>query len=326
MEAAAAHLLNFSQPFDCSLLDQIVMIAMDGSHPQRGAANEFLVGMKDHPDMWRRALDILETSKQVQAKFFGLQVLGEAINTHWKVIPAEQREGIRAYVVEKIIALSSSYEKMKAEHVFLSKLNLVLVQILKQDWPHNWPTFISDLVGASKTSESLCENNMRLLQLLSEEVFDYSKDSLTTAKIRTLKGSLNEEFAQIFNLCEFILGVAQTPSLVLSTLQTLQRFLTWIPLAYIFESNLIVGLITKFMPVAAYRCVFCRCDIVVLLLFCCCCVVVFYGWLCFFVLRLQPTLSSCSLPTNPLTLTSPNPLLHYYPYPNPFLGPPPSTA
>ena len=253
MEAAAAHLLNFSQPFDCSLLDQIVLIAMDGSHPQRGAANEFLVRMKDHPDMWRRADAILEVSKQVQTKFFGLQVLGEAISTHWKVIPADQREGIRGYVVGKVIALSSSDDVMKANMVFLSKLNLVLVQILKQDWPHNWPTFISDLVGASKTSESLCENNMKVLQLLSEEVFDYSRDSMTTAKIRTMKESLNEEFSQIFQLCEFILEASSKPSLVLCTLQTLQRFLTWIPLAYIFESNLIAGLISKFMPVAAYR-------------------------------------------------------------------------
>ena len=50
MEAAAAHLLNTSQPFDCNLLDQIVLIAMDGSHPQRSAANEFLVRMKEHPE------------------------------------------------------------------------------------------------------------------------------------------------------------------------------------------------------------------------------------------------------------------------------------
>jgi len=253
MDAAAAHLLNFSQPFDCSLLDQIVLIAMDGSHPQRAAANEFLVKMKDHPDMWRRADAILEVSKNLHTKFFGLQVLGEAISTHWKVIPVDQREGIRGYVVGKVISLSSSDDVMKTNMVFLSKLNLVLVQILKQDWPHNWPTFISDLVGASKTSESLCENNMKVLQLLSEEVFDYSKDSMTTAKIRTMKESLNEEFSQIFQLCEFILEASQKPSLVLCTLQTLQRFLTWIPLAYIFESNLIAGLITKFMPVAAYR-------------------------------------------------------------------------
>ena len=40
------------------------------------------------------------------------------------------------------------------------------LQIVKQEWPRNWPTFISDIVGASKTSESLCTNNMAIFKLL----------------------------------------------------------------------------------------------------------------------------------------------------------------
>jgi exportin-1 len=55
------------------------------------------------------------------------------------------------------------------------------VQVVKRDWPQNWPTFIPDLVNSSKQSESLCANNMEILKLLSEEVFDYSKDEMTQA-------------------------------------------------------------------------------------------------------------------------------------------------
>lgn len=253
MDAAAAHLLNFSAPLDCSLLEQLVAIAMDGSHPQRAAANEFLVKIKEHPDMWRRADSILEMSSDPATKFFGLQVLTEAINTHWKVIPADQREGIRNYVVMKVIGLSSSEESLKREHQFLSRLNVVLVQILKQDWPQNWPNFISDLVAASKTSETLCENNMKILQLLSEDVFDFSKESLTAIKVKNMKESLMGDFQQIYGLCEFILTYSQKPSLIVCTLTTLQRFLSWIPLGYIFETNLLSGLVTKFLPKPYYR-------------------------------------------------------------------------
>ena len=45
--------------------------------------------------------------------------------------------------------------------------------VLKQDWPHHWPTFIADLVESSKTSAELCENNMHILKLLSEEVITH---------------------------------------------------------------------------------------------------------------------------------------------------------
>lgn len=42
----------------------------------------------------------------------------------------------------------------------------VFLQILKFEWPANWPAFIGDIVGASKTNESLCQNNMIILKLL----------------------------------------------------------------------------------------------------------------------------------------------------------------
>jgi exportin-1 len=141
---------------------------------------------------------------------------------------------------------------MQRNRVFLQKMNLTLVYILKNEWPHNWPEFIPEIVQASTTNQSLCENNMQILKLLSEEVFEV-KDQMTAAKTKTLKERLNQEFAQIFQLCDYVLQNSQHPTLLNVTLQTLQRFLTWIPLGYIFETNLIALLITKFFPVPIFR-------------------------------------------------------------------------
>jgi exportin-1 len=51
--------------------------------------------------------------------------------------------------------------------------------MVKQDWPHKWTSFIPDIVNASKKNESLCENSMVVLKLLSEEIFDFSAGELT---------------------------------------------------------------------------------------------------------------------------------------------------
>ena len=171
----------------------------------------------------------------------------------WKILPADQREGIKNYVVGKVISMSSDEQVVSREKVFIQKLNLTLVQILKQEWPHNWSSFIPDLVGSSKTSEILCENNMQILKLLSEEVFDFSSDQMVTQKVKHMKESLNGEFASIYHLCEFILEHSQRPSLLKVTLQTLQRFLTWIPLGFIFQTNLIDVLLNKFFPEPMFR-------------------------------------------------------------------------
>jgi hypothetical protein len=66
----------------------------------------------------------------------------------------------------------------------MGKLNMVLVQILKQDWPDRWQSFLPDIVAASKTNETLCENSMAILKLLSEEVFDFSRGELTQVRGR----------------------------------------------------------------------------------------------------------------------------------------------
>ena len=57
--------------------------------------------------------------------------------------------------------MNSLYNFVKVSFPFFRSM-----QIVKQEWPRNWPTFISDIVGASKTSESLCTNNMIILKLL----------------------------------------------------------------------------------------------------------------------------------------------------------------
>ncbi|PIO27400.1 hypothetical protein AB205_0094780 [Aquarana catesbeiana] len=154
--------------------------------------------------------------------------------------------------------MKSSVSKGKRVTVLRTKLFLFF-QILKQEWPKHWPTFISDIVGASKTSESLCQNNMVILKLLSEEVFDFSTGQITQVKAKHLKDSMCNEFSKIFQLCQFVMENSQNAPLVHATLETLLRFLNWIPLGYIFETKLISTLIYKFLNVPMFRNVSLKC-------------------------------------------------------------------
>lgn len=160
---------------------------------------------------------------------------------------------IRNFVVGFIIENSSTEEKLRTERAFVNKLNLVLVSILKQDWPHDWPNFINEILNSCHAGLSICENNMAILRLLSEEVFDFSQDQMTSVKARNLKASMTHEFASIFQLCSEVLTTANQPSLVKATLETLLCFLNWIPLGYIFETPVISTLLTRFLDVAEFR-------------------------------------------------------------------------
>ncbi|UKZ63554.1 uncharacterized protein TrAtP1_004784 [Trichoderma atroviride] len=240
-------------------LDSTVRAFYEGRGEQQKAAQAALNQFKEDPDAWLMVDKILSDAQYPQTKYLGLQVLDNVIMTRWKVLPREQCQGIRNFIVQFIIQCSNSEETLRAQKTLLNKLNLVLVSILKQEWPHNWPTFINEIISSCHSSLSICENNMIILRLLSEEVFDYSAEQMTSTKTRNLKQTMCAEFSQIFTLCQEVLNSANQPSLVKATLETLLRFCNWIPLGYIFETPLIDTLRTRFLSVPEFRNVTLQC-------------------------------------------------------------------
>ncbi|CAF3763002.1 unnamed protein product [Rotaria socialis] len=257
----AQTLLNFDgqSPFDVNVLDAVVNTMYRGQGDSQRQASEVLNVLRDHPDAWTKVDSILEYSKCQETKYFALQILEKTIKTRWKALPKEQCEAIKQYIVSLVISHSQNPELMEREKVYLNKLNIILVQILKHEWPKKWPNFISDIVEASKTSESMCQNNLDILKLLSEEVFDFSSGQMTQAKAKHLKDTMCSEFTKIFQLCEYVVDKSRHPPLLLVTLETLLRFLSWIPLGYIFETNMVNTLIETFFTVPMFRNVTLRC-------------------------------------------------------------------
>lgn len=242
-------LTDMSKQLDINFLDQMVSRFYEGDMK----VQQKLVEFQDAPDSWMRVDMILDQSQNPQTKMIALIILEKVIKSRWNILPASQREGIKTFIVNLVIKISSDPTNLKGSGVLLRKLNIVLVSIVKQDWPHNWPTFISDLVNSSKTSESLCANNMQILLLLSEEVFEYSSGEMTQEKMKTMKKNLNKEFTLIFQLCDYILENSSDNTLLTVTLNTLLRFLHWIPVGYIFETKLIETLAVKFFPAAQFQ-------------------------------------------------------------------------
>ncbi len=64
-----------------------------------------LHALKEKPEAWTRVDTILETSTKSEAKFFALSILDDAIQCRWKSMPPEQKDGIRSYIVGKVIAV-----------------------------------------------------------------------------------------------------------------------------------------------------------------------------------------------------------------------------
>lgn len=58
-----------------------------------------------------------------------LQILEELIKHRWGAIEDQQREGIKNYLSNLIIKISSDEVTLRREKVYLNKLNILLVQV-----------------------------------------------------------------------------------------------------------------------------------------------------------------------------------------------------
>jgi exportin-1 len=173
-----------------TLLDRVAQVFLTGAGAEQAQASQVLAQFQEHPDAWQKVPDIIENSSNTQTKFIALQIMDKLIKSRWKVLPAEQRSGIRNFIVGVIVKVSGDEASLRREKGYVNKLNLILVQIIKQEWPHNWPTFIPEIVASSQASLSICENNMVILRLLSEEIFEFSAEQITTAKTKELKAQI----------------------------------------------------------------------------------------------------------------------------------------
>lgn len=251
--------LDFSKELDIALFDQIVDSFYKGSGADQKNAQAILNQFQENPESWKRADQILSSSNNAQSKYIALSCLNKLIQYRWKTIPENERIGIRNFIVNMIITLCDNEEVFETQRALINKIDLTLVSILKQEWPHNWPQFIPEIVLSSRSSFNVCENNMIILKLLSEEVFDYSQDQLTQAKAQALKTSMRAEFEEIFKLCYEVLDKTSKPSLITSTLNALLKYIHWIPSNYIFQTNLLDLLSTKFLAPADTRAIALKC-------------------------------------------------------------------
>lgn len=150
--------------------------------------------------------------------------------------------------------VAATPESLAAERLYVNKLNETLVQIIKQEWPANWPLLIQEIVQSCQQSRSVCENNMRILQLLSEEVFDFSGESMTAEKAKVLKESFSSQFESVFRLCLTIITTPQEKQLLTATLNTLLRFLSWLPTGYLMlDTPLVATLGTRYLAEPVFR-------------------------------------------------------------------------
>ncbi len=233
------------------MLENIVSELYKGNPDNMNQARVTLEKLETETNFWLRTDKILESSKHRETLFFSLSALQKGVETKWKLLNGKQKLSIKSYVETYMNKLIET--RFKENRIYLSKINSILAVIIKNELFGSWPTALSDLAQSCYTSQALCENNLMILKELSTEIFDFWKNSISSADIIKLKNKFASEFKSVFDVCIFIgRSYIEDPSkiknsLMLTCLETINSFLGWMPIYYIFLTDLIENFLLKLL-------------------------------------------------------------------------------
>jgi exportin-1 len=230
-----------------------------GTPQQRVFSNQLLTEIKDNPESWRRCEEILlSPDTSLNTKFFALSIYDGATASRWMELPREQILNTVLELIKSVSARAQTDEKP-----LLRKLDKVFVNAVKNEWlggSEMWKSVIPQLASMAGNDQNMWENTMTILNMLSEDIFDFGSSSMTSKKVAALKHTLSEQFPHVQRLVELILTqYIQSPpntlknSLINAALSTMSHYLKWVPPSVLFTSNIIDVIISNFWEPIPFR-------------------------------------------------------------------------
>ncbi|KAL8281218.1 hypothetical protein RQP46_006252 [Phenoliferia psychrophenolica] len=234
---------TFSVPF----LDELCNACLSDTTVRRQEAERILLEFQGLDDTWLKIPAILSETTNDQTRFFALQVLEKLVRNRWASIGPDQRKSVRDFVAGTIGSCSANRQVLAANRSYLRKLNGLLIQILQVDWPHEWPTFIDDLLASSSTDQATCENNLEILRLLSEAMYEHWEQNISAHRSDRMRNHLMLHLNSVIPLLATLLGGIHQLSpgqdsldlgLIKAAVDTMTAFLVWIESDSLFQTGI----------------------------------------------------------------------------------------
>ena len=255
-------ILNTSTPFDqnkLQILEQIINIfyAPTTTNQDRQLANKLLDQFQKLDISFQYCEFILNNTQSNNTRVLALNIYESFIKEKWNLLDNDSKVNLRNFLVGLLIkfVLDKNFYENNANHFLINKLNIVIVIIAKNEWTTTWPNFISELCSSSKSDANLCENNMKLLILLSEEINVFWKNSLTAKKAYELREKMSKEFIEVFNLCQLIINNSNSvnKNLLIKAIQLFAEYMNWFPIGLALNQEIMKKTLLNFKELSSCR-------------------------------------------------------------------------
>ena len=277
-----SQLLNTSTEFDqnkLAILEQVVNILYTTTNNedvrkyllkfififilQRKTANQLLDQFQKLDVSFKYCEFILNNTQSNNTRVIALNILETFIKEKWNLLDENSKLNLRNFLVSQLIkfVVDNNFFNNPQNKFLINKLNIVIVLIAKNEWTTSWPNFISELCNSSKSNPNLCENNMKLLILLSEEINIFWKNSLTAKKAYELRQKMSNEFIEVFNLCQLIINNSNSvnKNLLIQSIKLFGEYMNWFPITLTLNQEFIGQTLLNFKNLSSCRTETMRC-------------------------------------------------------------------
>lgn len=137
------------------------------------------------------------------ARHFGLKLLEDVVKARWNSMVAEEK----IFIKENLMKLmSSGTGHLTVEHLFMKDaLARVVVELVKREWPQQWPGLLSELDSLCQQGETQTELVMFVLLRLVEDVAVLQTLEQSQRR-KEIYSALTANMEQIFS---FLLGLLE---------------------------------------------------------------------------------------------------------------------
>jgi len=181
-------------------------------------------------------------------RHFGLKILEDIVKARWNDMTGEEKVFIKDSLL-KVVEGGTNPILQEQNHI-KDQLAKVVVELIKREWPQQWPSLLSELDTLSRLGETQTELVMFILLRLVEDVAVLQTLEQTQRR-KEIYAALTANMEQIFR---FLLGLLEKHyqaylqhkgsqdgtkhcKVCMSILSTLSSLVEWVPMQHIMANN-----------------------------------------------------------------------------------------
>lgn len=240
-------------PINLQMLDLTVQ-AMQKTDSIGAKAREIISRFSSRLDSWTVSNDVLNSQQcSDDTKFIILTVLKNTIKTSWSQFDQTTKDSIIQFILPQSIQLANLNTNQKC----VNMADGVIVEILKYEWPNNYPNFINDLLQSMKMSKYAFKNGMIILQELAKDIADYNNCGITSERSIEMTDAFEQQFTQIFDVVSSVFlnqdeNVLSDSDVVHSTLKAMKSFISVVDIRFFIATPLFPILCNNYMSSPEY--------------------------------------------------------------------------